>query len=111
MTIQSSAASIPPSSYAAFDAVALAASTGGLPALAAVLGGLPPDFPAPVLVVQHRATGWGDGLAEYLARRTTLRVTPMEDGLPLHPGSVYVAPPDRRALVTDGPRASLGPGQ
>src|SRR3712207_9577883 len=92
MTIQSSAASIPPSSYTAFDAVALAASTGGLPALAAVLGGMPADFPAPVLVVQHRATAWGDGLPGYLARRTPLHVVPMEDGVSLRPGSVYVAP-------------------
>ena len=37
----------------AFDIVAITASLGGLDALSRVLGALPPDFPVPVLVVQH----------------------------------------------------------
>ena len=94
--------------YAAFDVVVLAASTGGLPALATVLGSLPCDLPASILVVQHRATGWGDGLPAYLARRTDLRVVPMEDGDSLRSGTVYVAPPDRQALVDAGLTVRLG---
>lgn len=101
----------PAAPYAAFDAVALAASTGGLPALAAVLGVLPADFPAPILVVQHRAADWGDRLPAYLARRTALRVVPMQDGELLEPATVYVAPAQRQAVIVDGLTASFGPAR
>jgi len=37
----------------AFDIVAMAASAGGLKALINVLSGLPQDFPAAIVVVQH----------------------------------------------------------
>ena len=37
----------------AFDIVALAASAGGLKALSEVLSGLPADFPAAIVVLQH----------------------------------------------------------
>ena len=38
---------------AAFDIVALASSAGGLAALSTVLGSLPSEFPAALVVVQH----------------------------------------------------------
>ena len=38
---------------AAFDIVTLASSAGGLAALSTVLGDLPPEFPAAIVVVQH----------------------------------------------------------
>ncbi|WP_289014507.1 response regulator, partial [uncultured Methylobacterium sp.] len=44
----------------------LAASTGGPPALARVLGALPADFPLPVLVVQHMGAAFMDGFAAWL---------------------------------------------
>jgi two-component system chemotaxis response regulator CheB len=94
--------------YAAFDAVALAASTGGLAAVSTVLGALPADFPAAVIVVLHRATGWGDGIAAFLARRTALEVTTIDGNTPLRPGTVYVCPPDRQSLAETGPGLVLG---
>ena len=53
---------------AAPTVVGIGASTGGPQALEAVLAGLPADFPMPVLVVQHIAAGFIDGLVT-LARR------------------------------------------
>lgn len=50
------------------------ASLGGLGALTHVLGGLPPDFPVPVVVVQHGRQGPSDSLARVLARRCGLPV-------------------------------------
>jgi two-component system chemotaxis response regulator CheB len=94
--------------YAAFDVVGVAASTGGLAAVTAVLAALPADFPAAVVLVLHRATGWGDGTAALLARRTDLTVRAIEDGEPVRPGTVYVAPPDRQASVDGDARLVLG---
>jgi two-component system chemotaxis response regulator CheB len=83
--------------------VALAASAGGLTALSKVLGGLPPDFPASVVVVQHLDPRHRSLMADILSRRTRLKVKQAEEGDHLMPATVYIAPPDRHLLVnTDG---------
>jgi len=79
--------------------VALAASAGGLAALSSVLSGLPADFPAPVLVVQHLDRHHRSWMAEILARRVRLDVRQAQGGEVVRPGMVYIAPPDRHLLV------------
>lgn len=88
---------------AAFEIVGLAASAGGLTALIRVLGGLPPDFPAPITVVQHLDPRHRSLMAEILGRRTSLQAKQAEEGDQLHGGWIYIAPPDHHLLVnTDG---------
>ncbi|NTX02729.1 chemotaxis-specific protein-glutamate methyltransferase CheB [Myxococcus sp. CA040A] len=82
--------------------VALAASTGGPAALFRLLSELPADFPAPLLVVQHIAIGFGQGLASWLATAGPLPVRVAEEGELLLPGHVYLAPDDRHLGVQDG---------
>ena len=86
--------------------VAIAASTGGPPALSRILSELPGDFRAPILVVQHIAEGFADGLALWLAGSSRLRVKVAEHGEPLLAGTVYLAP-DRRHLGVEGERVAL----
>ncbi|GAB4435744.1 MAG: chemotaxis response regulator protein-glutamate methylesterase [Anaerolineae bacterium] len=74
------------------EVVALCASAGGPAALARVLGGLPRDFPVPVLVVQHLATDFLPGLARWLDQETPLTVRLARAGDALRSGVVYVAP-------------------
>jgi len=74
------------------DLVVIGASTGGPNALGTVLGGLPADFAAPVVVVQHLPRGFDRSLAEHLDRRTGLEVRQAADGDVLAPGRVLVAP-------------------
>jgi len=86
-----------------FKVVALAASAGGVGALGEVLSGLPADFPAAVLVVQHRTAQEPFQLPEVLGCRTALRVEQASDGAILRPATVFLAPPDWHLLVnTDG---------
>ena len=74
------------------DVVGLVASTGGPPALAYVLGSLPATIPVPLLLAQHIATGFTDGLVRWFSGVCSLRVVIAQDGdLPL-PGHVYLAP-------------------
>jgi two-component system, chemotaxis family, protein-glutamate methylesterase/glutaminase len=80
-------------------AVALAASAGGLAALTEVLSSLPPDFAAPVLVLQHMDPNHRSWLAEILSRRAALPVVQVQGGERLEAGRVYVAPPDFHLLV------------
>ena len=54
--------------------VAIGSSAGGPPALAELLGGLPVDFSAPVVIVQHLDEKFAPGLAEWLNDQTPLRV-------------------------------------
>jgi len=82
--------------------VGLAASTGGPQALKAVLAELGPDFPAPVLVVQHIAKGFTGGFVEWLQTATSPEVRLAQDGEPLRAGVVYVGPEDYHMIVRGG---------
>jgi two-component system, chemotaxis family, protein-glutamate methylesterase/glutaminase len=91
----------------AFDVVAMAASAGGLTSLSSVVAALPGDFLAAVLIVQHLDPRHRSLMAEILGRRTACRVQEAEDGQPIVPGTVYVAPPDRHLLVNPGHTVAL----
>jgi two-component system response regulator WspF len=71
--------------------LALGASTGGPLALARVLGSLPPDLPAAVIVVQHIEPEFTDGLAEWLGSQCALPVTLAQRGETPVAGRVYLA--------------------
>ncbi|MGK2858634.1 MAG: chemotaxis-specific protein-glutamate methyltransferase CheB [Thermoanaerobaculia bacterium] len=87
------------------DIVAIGGSTGAPPVVLKILSGLSPSFPVPILVVQHIATGFTPGFAEWLASASGMPVHVARDGeLPL-PGHVYVAPDDRHLRV--GPEGRL----
>lgn len=72
-------------------AVAIAASTGGPPAIQQVLAALPTDFTLPILVVQHMAKGFTAGFADCLNSSVGLTVKVADDGEWLSAGTVYIA--------------------
>lgn len=74
--------------------VGVGASTGGPPVLQTIFAGLTKDFPAPILVVQHIASGFLAGMAEWLNQTTGLRVHIASYGTTPLPGHVYLAPDD-----------------
>jgi two-component system chemotaxis response regulator CheB len=82
--------------------VGIAASTGGPPALARVLGSLPADFPVPILLVQHMGAPFMEGFASWLDGLVAPRVMLAENMALPRPGHVYVAPGDRHLGVTAG---------
>jgi two-component system chemotaxis response regulator CheB len=81
--------------------VAIAASTGGPAALGRILADLSPAFDVPVLVVQHIASGFVDGLAAWLNTTSSLPVRVARDREPLRPRTVYVAPDGHHLGVAD----------
>lgn len=82
--------------------LAVAASTGGPPALARVIGALPKNFPLPVLVVQHMGPAFMEGFAAWLDSVVALPVSLAQDGERAEPGRVYVAPGDRHLEIGSG---------
>ena len=83
--------------------VVMAASAGGIEALQNVVGGLPADFDAPVLVVLHMPAGGGGGaLPRILDRAGSLPAAAASDGEPLEPAHIYVCVADRHLLVGEG---------
>lgn len=89
--------------------VVVGASTGGPPALATILAGLPADLEVPLLVVQHMAEGFVDGLAGWLSTVGPLPVRVAQDGDLLRPGQVLLAPAGCNTLVRPGLRVRLEP--
>lgn len=82
-----------------FDIVAIAASAGGVTAIRRVLSGLPSDFPAPILCLQHLNPFNTNVLAQVLQLRTNLTVRWAHEGEQLMAGVVYVCPPGHYFVV------------
>ena len=89
--------------------VAIGASTGGPPALATILSEFPADLQAAVVVVQHMAEGFVEGLARWLDETCPLPVVVACDGERLRPGVVHLAPANKNLVVQPGLRVSLEP--
>lgn len=98
--------------------VAIGASTGGPLAVQTILSSLPKEFPVPIAIVQHMATGFIEGYAEWLSQSTNLPVHVPAHGQQLLSAHVYIAPdgfhlgvdPHRRALLSkDAPENGLRP--
>jgi two-component system chemotaxis response regulator CheB len=72
-----------------------------------ILSGLPKDFAPPVLIVQHIASGFTQGFAEWLAQSSGLPVQLPVHGQQVVPGGVYVAPDGFHMTVADNGRILL----
>jgi two-component system, chemotaxis family, protein-glutamate methylesterase/glutaminase len=84
------------------DIVVIGGSAGALEPLQRLLGDLPGDLSATLLVVVHVGAHANSPLACVLERAGPLPVGVARDGLAFEPGRVYVAPPDLHLLLEDG---------
>jgi chemotaxis response regulator CheB len=71
--------------------LAIGASAGGPAALATVLRGLPKDFPAAIVIVQHVDEQFAPGMATWLGQQIALPVRIAAEGDRLRPGTVLLA--------------------
>jgi two-component system chemotaxis response regulator CheB len=84
------------------DVVVVGASAGGVEALVSMVGGLPADLPAAVLVVLHIPADGSTALPAILKRAGSLPADTAVDGEDLRPSRIYVAPPGHHLLVVPG---------
>jgi two-component system chemotaxis response regulator CheB len=87
------------------DLVVIGASTGGPPALQALVGALPGDFPCGVVVVQHMPPGFTASLAERLDSLSALTIREAASHDRIEPGHVLVAPGGWHLLLRQAGRA------
>ena len=88
-----------PSTRSFDGVVVVGTSTGGPPALDALLQGLPAEFPAPILVAQHMPASFTGPLARRLDRLCALTVTEVTGPVGLAPGNVYIGRGDADIIV------------
>jgi two-component system chemotaxis response regulator CheB len=86
------------SSTVAFDEielpeiVAIGVSSGGPQTLQVVFSKITTHFPAPILVVQHIAAGFIDGLVDWLQKTVQIPIHVAAHAEVLQPGHIYFAP-------------------
>jgi two-component system chemotaxis response regulator CheB len=81
--------------------IVIGTSAGGVQALKTVVGGLPPDLQAAVLIVIHLAPSSPGYMPEILTNAGALPCTHPREGEKIQIGRVYVAPPDQHLLVRE----------
>ena len=81
------------------EMVAIASSTGGPPAIQAILTSLPPDFGAAIVISQHMPPGFTKSFAERLNKLTSLMVSEASAGDRIGPGTVLIAPGGHHLIV------------
>jgi two-component system chemotaxis response regulator CheB len=90
--------------------VVIGGSAGGVEALVELVGGLPADLPAVVLVTIHIGEYAHSALPQILSRCGFLEAVHPVDGEPLRAARIYVAPPGRHLLMPLGKvELSAGP--
>jgi len=104
----------PPVAFSPQTLIALGASTGGPEALRHVLQELPAHCP-PILITQHMPAGFTRSFVQRLDKLCALHIHEAQDGEPVLPGHVYLAPGsishmvlERTPLERPGSRAHPG---
>lgn len=80
--------------------IAIGASTGGPPVLQSILENLDRHFPIPIVIVQHIASGFLEGMVEWLSKTTCLPIKIPAIGDPVAGGCIYFTPEDQYVTIT-----------
>ncbi len=88
-----------PREHGPVDVVAIASSTGGPPAIQAILSVLPADFNAGIVISQHMPAGFTKSFAERLNKLSPLMVSEAATGDQVKAGTVLIAPGGNHLIV------------
>src|SRR3569623_2004830 len=82
--------------------VGIGASAGGLNALERFFDNLPRDTGMAFVVVQHLSPDFKSLMDALLARHTDMPIHPVEDGMRVEADNVYLIPPKKEMIISDG---------
>ncbi len=86
--------------FSGIEIIGIGASTGGPPVLQTLLSTLSHDFSIPIIIVQHIATGFLDGMVAWLSKHTEMTLAIPKTGDPISGGHIYFAPEDHHLEIT-----------
>ena len=89
--------------------VAIGSSAGGPAALAAILGALPADFPAAIVIIQHLDPQMAPGMAAWLAQQCSFPLTLAQPGDAPLPGRVLLAATEDHLVMQPSGRVAYTP--
>jgi two-component system chemotaxis response regulator CheB len=79
--------------------VAIGVSTGGPPVVQTILGALPKNYPAPILVAQHMPKEFTKTFAERMDKNSQLTIKEAETGDVIKSGHAYIARGGKHLIV------------
>lgn len=89
-----------PSAVPNIEIIGIGASTGGPPILQSLLSSLSLDFHIPIIIVQHIAAGFLDGMVAWLSKHTQTPLSIPRTGESIAKGNIYFAPEDHHLEIT-----------
>lgn len=92
------------------DLVVIGASTGGPIAIKELLGCLPVDFAAPIVIVQHISPHFTDVLAAQLNCQSSFHASVVRGGETFEPRNIYIADGDHHLLLSGSVTLELHDG-
>lgn len=87
---------------AGFPIVGIGASAGGIEAFSALLKELPADTGMAFVIIQHLAPNHENFTSEILSRATRLQIEEVKDNVRVEPNHIYVLPPNRSMVISEG---------
>jgi len=97
---QNAPSAVPPGEESDLTIVAIGASAGGIEALSDLISHLAADTGMAFVLVQHLDPKHHSILTELLARKTSMKVSEVSDGLLVKPNEVYVIPPNAMMSIS-----------
>jgi two-component system chemotaxis response regulator CheB len=91
--------------------VCIGGSTGAPALISDLLAALPADYPIPIVVAQHIAVGFIQGMVDWLGSIVDLRVELAAARSVLKPGLVLVAPDDSHLIIRPNGRIRIIPSK
>ncbi len=82
-----------------FYIVGIGASAGGLEALETFFSKMPADSDMAFVVVQHLSSDYKSLMVEILSKHTLMDIYQVEDGMEVHPNSIYVITPGKNMTI------------
>ena len=72
--------------------IAIGASAGGLVPIKQIIGQMPAELNAAVVIISHLPVDFRSSMAALFKDRTSVMVTEVSDGVVLQPGHLYIIP-------------------
>ena len=91
-----------PSGEYDFHVIGVGASAGGLEALEKFFVDMPEQIGAAFVVVQHLSPDFKSHMAELLARKTSLAINRVTNGMEVKPNTIYLIPPNAEMMISNG---------